>query len=152
MSFSLQIAAFANKAKDNAELVVKKVVFEVQKELVLKSPVGDAKYWKHKPPKGYVGGRFRANWQYGSGTANTVTTSEIDSGSIGSGGTKTINRLNAAVGDKAGGKVHYITNSLPYAQRLEDGWSRQSPPYAMVYLTVLDWQIFINKAIAELSV
>jgi hypothetical protein len=27
----------------------------------------------------------------------------------------------------AGGKIYYIVNNLPYAQRLDDGWSSQAP-------------------------
>ena len=81
---------------------------------------------------GYVGGRFRANWQIGIGVANDTVTGDIDRA-----GGATISRLTAvAKAVKAGGVV-YITNSLPYAQRLERGHSKQAPR-GMVRLTMLD--------------
>lgn len=79
--------------------------------------------------KGYVGGRFRANWQFGVGSADTTTTEGTDAN-----GNATLARLKGAIdGAKIGG-TWIVSNSLPYAKRLEYGWSKQAPA-GMVRLT-----------------
>lgn len=138
MSFTLDLQRFADKFSANAEIVTKKVILDVGRRVVEKSPVGDATLWAEPPPPGYVGGRFRANWQYAFGVVPTGALPDIDPS-----GTVSINRVAAASG-KAG--VHYIVNNLPYAQRLEDGWSTQAPG-GMVGLTVLEFQAVVDKAV-----
>lgn len=81
---------------------------------------------------GYVGGRFRANWQIGIGAVNESVTNDIDRA-----GGATIARLTAVAKAAKVGGVIYITNSLPYAARLERGHSKQAPQ-GMVRLTMLD--------------
>lgn len=143
-SFKLQVAAFAAKAKDRANLVVKKVLFDLATSLVEKSPVGDGKYWINPPPKGYVGGRFRANWQFAEGSPDKSTTLNVDPS-----GEATVGRIVADVPADTVGKLFYITNSLPYAQRIEDGWSHRQAPLGVVRLTVLEFQQMIDKAVSE---
>lgn len=144
MTFKLELEAFAKKCGDNADLVIKKVIIDLGTSLVEKSPVGDAKYWKKPPPPGYVGGRFRGNWQYGLNAVNATTTEAIDPS-----GSATIETIVGKVEDKASGNIHYLTNSLPYAQRLEEGWSRQAPA-GFVILTTIEFQFFINDAVKGL--
>jgi hypothetical protein len=144
VTFAIDVSKFAQKAKSNANLVVRKVTFDASTSLVEKSPVGDAKFWKKPPPKGYVGGRFRANWQFGEGQINDLTTDSIDPE-----GEATISRITAAVPQDALGKVLFVTNSLPYAWPLEHGHSRQAP-FGFVGQTVLAFNLFIAKAVSEL--
>jgi len=82
--------------------------------------------------KGYTGGRFRANWQIGVGTMNTTTTEDTDKS-----GSATLARIKGVADGLKAGQVVVISNSLPYAQRLEVGWSKQAPQ-GMVRLTVAD--------------
>lgn len=140
MSFESDLKAFADKTSVKANAVVRKIVIDVGTALVMKSPVGDAKYWKSPPPKGYVGGRFRANWQYGLSAPVLTTSEKIDPQ-----GTATIQTIVGKIDDKAAGSVHYITNSLPYVDRLENGWSRQAP-HGMVGLTVLEYKPIVEAA------
>ena len=150
MTFSLDLKKFVEKAKSNADQVTRLVVLQVGGALVLRSPVGDAKYWQSPPPKGYVGGRFRANWQYGDGVINSKTTEDIQaqdftSNEAAAAGTG----LTAKVDKEAAGKIHYLTNSLPYAEALERGHSRQAP-FDMVGVTTLEFNIFVANAVAKL--
>ena len=70
--------------------------------------------------RGYVGGRFRGNWRYGF---NASPSGELDS--VDMSGAGTLSALaRAAISPGTG--VHYITNNLPYAERIENGWSRQA--------------------------
>lgn len=140
MSFELDLKAFAEKTSAKANAVVRKIVIDVGTALVLKSPVGDADYWQHPAPPGYVGGRFRANWQYGLSSPVLTTSEKIDPE-----GGATIQGIVGKVKPDAAGEVHYITNSLPYADRLEHGWSRQAPQ-GMVGLTVLEYGPIVEAA------
>jgi hypothetical protein len=51
---------------------------------------------------------------------------------------------------KAAGEVHYIQNSLPYMQALEDGHSTQAPA-GIVAVTEVEFQDYVQKAIGELT-
>lgn len=140
MSFALDLKRFANKTDARANAVVRKIVIDVGTAVVMKSPVGDADYWKSPAPPGYVGGRFRANWQYGLGSFDPSTSTKTDKS-----GASTISAIVGEVGSSPAGQVHYITNSLPYGDRLENGWSRQAPN-GMVHLTVLEFQPIVDAA------
>lgn len=145
MTFALDLRKFADKTDARVNALVRKIVIDVGTSVVLKSPVGDAKYWKSPPPKGYVGGRFRANWQYGLGAIDRTTTMKTDAS-----GASTISAIVGKVDDTPAGQVHYITNSLPYSDRLENGWSRQAPN-GMVNLTVLEFQPIVDAAARAIS-
>ena len=140
-AFTESIKAFAKKADDKANRVVRKIIFDVSTAFVLKSPVGDPKYWKRPAPPGYVGGRFRANWQYGPGVINKTVTFNIDKN-----GGPTIQRIVGSVPERVLGQVHYITNSLPYAVPLEDGHSWRQAPRGIVAVTVLEFDPIVRAA------
>jgi len=143
MSFALDIRKFVEKAKDRADIAVKGTVIGVAAKVDERSPVGDAKYWKHPPPKGYVGGRFRGNWQLGVGSMPGGVLNRVDPT-----GSKVMAEIGAAIPADAAGKVYYLANNLPYAQRIENGWSRQAPT-GVVGLTVTEFQAFVDKAVAD---
>lgn len=147
MTFAADLAKFADKAKASANTVVRKVVLDLGVSVVLKSPVGDATYWKSKPPKGYVGGHFRANWQYGDGAMPAGIRPGVDTSE---GGSITIGALVQDLPEDATGKVHYIVNRTPYAERLEDGYSRQAP-FGMVGLTVAEFHTIVADAVREVN-
>lgn len=140
MTFALDLRQFANKTDERVNQVVRKIIIDIGTSLVLKSPVGDAKYWKSPPPPGYVGGRFRGNWQYNVGVPDTSTSTKIDPS-----GQATIQSIVGKVSKESAGFVRYITNSLPYAMRLEEGWSRQAPN-GMVELTLIEFQSIVDAA------
>lgn len=141
-SFAADLERFRAKTVAKMHLVVRKVIVDVTTSLVMKSPVGDAAYWISKPPKGYTGGRFRGNWIFGTGNAPGGTSETIDK----SGGL-TINSVAAAIPPEPAGSVHFVVNNLPYGQRLEEGWSRQSP-HGMVGLTVSEFNTIVRGAAA----
>ncbi len=169
MSFSLDIKNFVEKCGKNADLVVKKTVIDMFSSIVKKSPVGNPELWaslgasyrlysirgnkllktpkvqfRNQPPPGYVGGHFRANWQL---NINAIPINEVDG--IDKSGTRTISKAVSNIPAKAAGNVYYIANNLPYAQRLEEGWSTQAP-FGMVGLTILEFQNYIESALAGL--
>ena len=139
MTFALDLAKFAEKAGANADELVGGVVVRLAQAVDRRSPVGDATYWQSPPPKGYVGGRFRGNWQLGIGSLPSGTLARPDPT-----GSATVGRIIAAIPDDASGRVYYLANNLPYAQRIEHGWSRQAPT-GVVGLTVTEFQQVVRQ-------
>lgn len=149
-TFNANISSFIKKANGNAALIVKKIVFDLGNRVVYRSPVGDRELWavnihragKGLPPvpKGYVGGRFRGNWQYGFGVKPAGNLATIDpSGAV------SLSRIAAGVQSMPTAGIHYLVNNLPYAKRLEDGWSTQAP-HGMVGLTVAEFTALVREA------
>ncbi len=142
MSFTADMTKFCkNEAPDYLDGVIRKVLIETGERIVQRSPVGQPRYWESPAPKGYVGGRFRGNWQYGF---SVMTDEQLDV--IDASGSATIAKLtNSALSTKAVG-VHFIYNTLPYAERLEnEGWSDQAP-FGMVSLVELEFAQIVRIA------
>lgn len=126
---------------------VRKIVLDISTRLVMRSPVGDPSKWVHPAPKGYTGGHFRANWQYGMSVVPKGALSSVDKT-----GRVSIERVRnglASVKGVAYDRVHYLTNNLPYAMRLETGWSQQAPQ-GMVGITVKEFKDIVAR-IAKLT-
>lgn len=143
--FRRDYAAIIKKAGDRAEMVVRASASAIGASLVERSPVGDPSMWKGPVPAGYVGGRFKNNWQYGVGSINTDTSAPPDQAGGGSTG-----RINQGLVTWRPGQTIFITQSLPYAYRLEHGWSQQAPS-GMVRLTVLEFQSKVRQAAEKLK-
>lgn len=119
--------------------VTKKLTLDALRGVVRKSPVGNPSLWKSKPPKGYVGGQFRGAWQTSVGTPATAQSGQPTSNRI-----DVESQATAALATLEPYGVAYIVNGLPYAERLENGWSTQAP-LGMVQLTVQE----LNQQIIE---
>lgn len=159
--FALRIREFAEKAKDNMEAVVVKTTIDIASRIVERSPVGNPDLWltlnpsmdietrkltRKDAPKGYVGGRFRANWQIG---LDAPATGELDA--IDADGEPTKTKLAAEIERIGAGHVVHITNNLPYGPRLEyDGHSSQAPQ-GMVRITVAEFQSIVDQAAKEVK-
>lgn len=121
MSFAVDMTKWCKQTMPgNMEKIVRRVVVEIANRAIYRSPVGDPSYWINPPPPGYSGGQFRRNWTYGFNAAPVGFTQETDAS-----GARTLADVVTAVSRQSG--VHYIANNLPYAQRIENGWSRQAP-------------------------
>ena len=137
-----QFSAKTSKAFDQ---LVRKTLIDLDRKLDERSPVGDTSYWKSNPPVGYVGGRFRGNWQYGFGSRPTGELDVTDKT-----GSATTTRINAGIEAASTIGVHFLTNNVPYAQRIEKGWSRQAPA-GVVGLAVLDFEGIVSRVAVEVS-
>ncbi|NVZ70495.1 hypothetical protein [Pseudomonas costantinii] len=92
--------------------------------------------------KGYVGGRFRGNWQFSIDTPADGVLDQIDrSGNV------SIAVLKAQVEALTIGQTAYIVNNLPYSIPLEYGHSKQVPPGGMVRTTIARFQQIVDEAI-----
>lgn len=122
--FAVQLDAFAEKVEGQLHEVMTKSVLEVRSRLIIRSPVDT--------------GRFRANWQYG--------VDAMPAGTLESTGAPPA----ARIPEKAFDRVHYLANNLPYANRLENGWSKQAPS-GLVGLTVIEWPDIVASAVASVQ-
>ena len=132
MTFTLELQKFAAKTGAKMDELVEDVVGYTITQIDKRSPVGNPALWKSPPPAGYVGGRFRGNWQLGVGTVPAGVVARVDPGGLAT--------VTAAIGEiptDAAGRVYFYVNNLPYAQRLEHGYSTQAPA-GIVGLTLID--------------
>ena len=142
MSFAADVSKWCRETvPEQHKRVVRRVVMEIANRAVFRSPVGDPSIWQSPPPPGYVGGRFRGNWQYGFAAAPTGYGEAIDPS-----GAATLSGIISRVANKQG--VHWIANNLPYAQRIENGWSSQSPQ-GIVGRIELEFEQIFNAARAQ---
>lgn len=93
--------------------------------------------------QGYVGGRFRGNWQF---SIDSPATGELDV--VDRSGNETIAQLKAQVAALTIGQTAYIVNNLPYAIPLEYGHSTQAPS-GMVRVTLDRFQGIVDEAIRK---
>lgn len=125
MSFALDVSKFVEKAKKNPEKVMRQVSIKLFSAIIKASPVDT--------------GRFRMNWMASGGTpASGVTDATDKSGNIATG------NATSFVLKAADWREFTLTNNLPYAQRLEYGWSQQAPA-GMVRTNVSRFQQLINE-------
>lgn len=125
MSFALDVSKFVEKAKKNPETVMRQVSIKLFSAIIKASPVDT--------------GRFRMNWMASGGTPATGTTDATDKS-----GNTAIGNATSFVLKAADWKEFTLTNNLPYAQRLEYGWSQQAP-HGMVRTNVSRFQQLINE-------
>lgn len=125
MSFALDVSKFVEKAKKNPEKVMRQVSIKLFSAIIKASPVDT--------------GRFRMNWMASGGTPASGTTDAVDK----SGNTATGNATSFVL-KAADWREFTLTNNLPYAQRLEYGWSQQAPA-GVVRTNVSRFQQLINE-------
>lgn len=128
-TFTLGLNDFIRKTNANADQVVRQSTMSLLSGVVRRSPVDT--------------GRFRGNWQVAIAQPATGQLSRDDKS-----GSATVQAgLSVVAGAKAGGVI-WITNNLPYARRLENGWSDQAPA-GMVRLTVNEYRRYVDQAAAR---
>jgi hypothetical protein len=126
-SFALQLAEFAEQAKEAVDASLREVVIELGNSLIRMSPVDT--------------GRFRGNWQFSIDIPASGTLTDVDPK-----GTDASARIEAGSILFKAGETAYIVNNLPYAIPLEYGHSDQAPG-GMVRVTLARFQRIVEDAI-----
>ena len=108
------------------EKVVRGTLFRLAGRIIKRSPVDT--------------GRFRNNWNALTNSINTATTNSTDSS-----GASSISEARTTIENLQIGATFYLTNNLPYARRLEYGWSDQAPS-GMLRRSVAELQARMNEA------
>lgn len=129
-SFKSQLRAFEEKTVRKFNLLLRKVSLDAFSEVIDMSPVDR--------------GRFRGNWQVAIGSVPSGTIEAVDPQ-----GTVVKAKVAGVTAGLKAGDVIYMVNNLPYARRLEDGYSQQAPA-GMVRLTVQRWQPIVDAAIKQI--
>jgi hypothetical protein len=144
MTFALDLKKFAERAKENVHQVVRVFTLEVGTSVVERTPVGNPSQWKGPAPKGYTGGRLRANWQFtteGPATSSLATNDHAGA----------LSRLSAAVAESQAGGVTYLINNVVYAAPIEyEGHSKQAPA-GMVRVTVAEAEQYLRRAVSTIK-
>lgn len=115
--FSKRMDKLGINLEKNADNLVRKVAITVASSVVLATPVDT--------------GRARANWRPALGAAERGVREPFATGKKGSTGSQNIGGVvaetqNVVAGYKGDGSV-FISNNLPYIDRLNTGWSEQAP-------------------------
>lgn len=124
MSWSIPLDRLAAKVGKDMETVVRKSTFDVWRAVVVRSPVDT--------------GRFKGNWNASFGSPDTSTTFSTDAGR---GALEAARALTLPVGG-----VTYFSNGLPYASKLEYGYSQQAPA-GMVRVTAQEFSDYVSRAV-----
>lgn len=125
--FAQQIKKFNTLTEEKASRVLRRSALDVLRRVIIRSPVDT--------------GRFRGNWVVGLSQPGVAESGALDK----VGGVTINNGMNKLQGAKFGMNV-FITNNLPYALRLENGWSQQAPS-GMVAVTVVEWPGIVASAV-----
>lgn len=139
MSFSLDLSRAIKNIKEDAEKKVSGTLFSLSSRIIKSTPVGNPALWQNPPPPGYVGGSLRGAWQASIGSPDLSKNNRVDSN-----GGPTISEVSQVTSAFKIGQSFYLTNPLPYAYRVEYGWSTQAPA-GMVRTNVMKAQAVLDK-------
>lgn len=143
MSFALDVAAFAAKAKKNPEIVIRQVSIKLFSAIILGSPVDT--------------GRFRMNWQAAGRSPETGTVTGVDKT-----GTTSINKMASVIVGLKDWFEFTLANNLPYASVIEyggypgdgpnttGGYSKQAPS-GVVRVNVARFNTLLAEEAAKLK-
>ena len=124
-SFALDLQRFARKASAVPDQILRKVVFDITREIIQKTPVDT--------------GHARSNWFWG------VQVVSDEDATLSKSGAPSLARAASFASTVRSGGVVYLTNNLPYILPLEFGSSQQAPA-GMVRITVARWQSIVDRA------
>ena len=142
MTFSLDIRKFAEKSKANTDDVIAGTCLDLSRRIILRTPVDS--------------GQARWNWQSSiSSPENGILSGDDKSGS------KAINKA-ANVSVNASGNIFFLTNNMPYINKLEfggypspspsgktsGGYSTQAPE-GFVRVTIREFNQIVDKQASE---
>lgn len=144
-TFSIAIDQWIKATGAKVENVVRKIGYEVFRTIVLRSPVDT--------------GRFRSNWNYSLNSPDpTITTIDPTTKARKAGDAAPVSAPTASGNDRgtqqaamvltmAAGSVSFLSNGLPYAVRLENGYSKQAPQ-GMVRITAAEFSQHVRDGLA----
>jgi hypothetical protein len=134
MSLTADLQRIAQRNKAKMVKVAQNSLMRIGGAIVAKSPVDS--------------GRFKNNWMSAYGAPDVSTTNSFAKTELGEGRGAVVGRLKAKLDLLDTGQFFYFTNSLPYAERLEYGWSQQAPG-GMVRVSVASWQSIVEDEIRK---
>ena len=123
--FSLSMNELLKQVNGNVENVVKKSVFDLTSAIIKDTPTDTS--------------RAKNNWLISFNTPIDDVSNKLDnSGNI------AISEASQKIFNNKVPMVYWIQNNLPYIERLEYGWSKQSPQ-GMVRINILRFNEFFKQ-------
>lgn len=111
-----QIHEFNIKAMAQSEAKIKKAFIGLSTDIIMDTPV--------------LSGRLRNNWMVSVNKGSNKTTESTSNTAV-----SRVNAVKFKLGDTL-----YLTNNLPYAERIEfKGWSNKAPA-GMVRVNIIRWE------------
>ena len=130
MTFGADLLNFADKVNLRANQIVRKVAFDLTRDLVQATPVDT--------------GLAKSNYFLGNDPVDaTDTTASTD-------GAPSLGRAVQFAATVVAGGVFYITNNLPYIMALEFGSSKRQAPNGFARAIVADWQGRVDRIVRGL--
>lgn len=122
MSFDKDWKKESEAAIKATQETVKVAAIELFSGVILSSPVGNPSLWKNpnSAEPGYSGGAFRSNSFLSFNQPSTKTTDATNEESARLGEINAISTMKYS-------HTYFLTNNLPYAERLDQGYSTQAP-------------------------
>ena len=124
-SFRAELDRMAAAIDQKAVEFQRLVVLDLFTVINMGNPVGNPTLWK-KPRKGYVGGHSRRNWRLSMTRGGTVKpgANPAPLGGVDPNAQSEAMQLLVAMQKPT---TLWLSNPVPYMDRLEQGWSRQQP-------------------------
>lgn len=130
MTFSGDLLTFADRAGLRANQTVRKVAFDLTRDLVQATPVDT--------------GLARSNYFLGNDPVDSTDTTASTNGA------PSLGRTAQFAATLTAGGVFYITNNLPYIMALEFGSSKTQAPNGFARAIVADWQGRVDRIVRGL--
>ncbi len=128
MSLTADLRKIAKKKKQTLNQAYSSIMFDLANQMITMSPKDT--------------GAFQANWLAALNTGDYTFDKSKTNVSEADG------RLTVTLGSLTTDNNFYFTNSLPYAQKLENGHSEQAPS-GVVRVTINDFPQIVDKRVRE---
>lgn len=133
MSWKVDFTRIKKEYAGRIDTLVQKVSFDLFSKVIMRSPVDK--------------GTFRNNWQVGINQKPSGVVTGKDPGAVnqtGAGSSKAKGKAEGITAKAKGGDVVHMVNNLPYAERIEDGYSPQAPG-GVVGVSIAEFQSIVEK-------
>lgn len=115
VSFKADLEKFGKLTEEKANELFRKIALDLFTSIIMTTPVDT--------------GRARGNWFTTIGSPSGAVSERLGAGA-------STGEAQRVVKGAEIGETIWLANNLPYINRLENGWSKQAPPGAMVALNV----------------
>ena len=146
MTFTADLKKWTNKTNVFVVDIIRESAADLFEEIIHRTPVGDPSLWKSKPPADYIPGNLQSNWQCTLGTPASGMWSFEDKSTE-----QTISAMKSVIEGSFPDQAIFLTNLLPYAQRIEYGAHSSQAPQGMVRISIAKFDQMFNKAKSKVA-
>lgn len=139
MSFATSVGQWVKKTKEEDKAVYREVLGITAQALTTGHPLVPMS----RSPVDT--GLFQGNWKFSHGFIDLNPVDTLDKA-----GGVTLNKLLASIQRALPGNYHYFSNNVPYALRLEGGYSKQAPS-GMVRITAMASSQILAQAVRNVK-